>query len=657
MIDFEDKINAADIVSFDVFDTLLVRNVARPTDLFKIVQENFNQFSRYYLSPDFTNMRIKAEQDAYGASLVAGHVTLDDIYGQFQKRYGFDQEFCEVLKQTEIATEKDALRCNLKLKKLYDYAQAQHKKILVVSDMYLPKKVIVEALRSNGYDGWDEIVISCHDKLTKHDGAAFAYLRQKYGDKKILHVGDNVDSDIGWAKAYGLDTILVIQDLRELSYENTQTTQTSRGGKLLEIANNNTKHSVNDTQQSVVAALIAHKMTDTTATASESIGYSALGPLLLGFVQWLHNAAQKSGINHLYFLARDGAIMQRAYEAYYSTEAITHDYIFASRRLYNFAKITDQLTESDIDFLAASDESMEVRGYFERFGISTDDEVVARALVQVGLTPGKLVEGATYQKLRSAFVLSAETILKKSEAERQVLHDYLASVGIDKVQKKAVVDIGWHGTLQRSLSKLLGRQVVGLYFGIHEVSASRAAGTAMQSFSDERLPNDEVFHHLIKLGVEVVEYLFANPDQESVTAIAKSGSSYKQVIHKTDKDADTLQADEDLRVIQSLAIDFIHDYKEATKNWANSIKILDRAVAFQEFSLLVQEPSDQQALIIGRVKHGFAEGLPPRYIGMPMHDDKYYRLHPGALCKERDIAYWQRGFLKNVSVMQLDRYL
>ena len=659
MATYKDKVTEADVISFDVFDTLLTRNVAHPADLFLVVKENFNQFSRFHLTADFTAMRRSAEGAAYEASLVAGHATLDDIYEGFKKAYGYGDEFSEELKRAEIQAEKEVLRANTRPKAIYDHAISSGKIVVAVSDMYLPKKVIADALKANGYDKFDEIIVSCHDKYSKHDGSAYAYLCNKYQGKKIVHFGDNKESDVNWAKAYGFDAVYLEQDLQVMSYEKTKASQAARGGKLLEISDM-ARYSVNDTQQSIITALITHKMVQPDMTELEAIGYGAFGPLLLGFVQWLHATAQKNHTDHLYFLARDGAIMQRAYEAYYGKRAIEHTYIFASRRLYNFASIRDQLTEEDVSYLTFADVSVKVRKYFEKYGIPVTHPVVAKALKQVKLDPNQLVpihDGAILGKIKAAFVIASAAILDKSEKERLILQDYFRSVGLYNNAHAAVVDIGWWGRMQKSLNLLTEQQLPGYYFGVDNVNLTKKAGNLMEGFVDKRKPEDKLFFRIAKLGIEVVEYLFANPDQESVTAITKSGGTFKQSLRNGKKNESTLHADAALRVIQTAAINFIADFKDATKDWADSVKLIDRAVAFQEFDWLIREPSDQQAIVLGRVEHTFTEGLPPRSVGMPLHEASYYQIHPGALREEYKRSYWKQGFKKNVSIRQLDRYL
>ena len=56
------------VVAFDVFDTLIKRDVARPTDLFAL------------LGADFAKARIQAEAEARAAK--SGEVTLAEIYAR-----------------------------------------------------------------------------------------------------------------------------------------------------------------------------------------------------------------------------------------------------------------------------------------------------------------------------------------------------------------------------------------------------------------------------------------------------------------------------------------------------------------------------------------------------------------------------------------------
>ena len=72
------KIKEADIVSFDIFDTLIKRNMKRPIDIFPLVEHEFNkQYGGGLVN--FQKKRIEAEYIAR-KSTKSEEITLREIY-------------------------------------------------------------------------------------------------------------------------------------------------------------------------------------------------------------------------------------------------------------------------------------------------------------------------------------------------------------------------------------------------------------------------------------------------------------------------------------------------------------------------------------------------------------------------------------------------
>lgn len=70
----KENIDKHAVISFDVFDTLLIRKVAEPHDVFRLVEQNLNQVG-------FARERIEAEELA--RKLAQGReVTFEEIYSQ-----------------------------------------------------------------------------------------------------------------------------------------------------------------------------------------------------------------------------------------------------------------------------------------------------------------------------------------------------------------------------------------------------------------------------------------------------------------------------------------------------------------------------------------------------------------------------------------------
>ena len=66
--------------SFDIFDTLLVREVAKPQDVWRYMEEKYNK-------PNFANLRLQAEIQTRNQNPQLGEVTLDMIYKNLHQQY------------------------------------------------------------------------------------------------------------------------------------------------------------------------------------------------------------------------------------------------------------------------------------------------------------------------------------------------------------------------------------------------------------------------------------------------------------------------------------------------------------------------------------------------------------------------------------------
>ncbi|MBL8160196.1 hypothetical protein JNJ66_07125 [Candidatus Saccharibacteria bacterium] len=645
---YKDKIEQADVVSFDIFDTVLIRKVARPTDVFRIVQEYFNAVSPHFITADFAKLRVDAEIEAY--KTINPNADIDAIYGIIARRGNYNEAFIEALKRAELDVESILLEPNAAGVKLYKQAREAGKQVVFISDMYLKKSFVKQLLKKNGFDEWDELIVSAEDGVAKHDGTAYARLFTLFPDSNYLHVGDNEHSDIHWAQAYGIDTIHLEQNLKKMSYETQPVSQTAQGGMLYR-SSLQSSYSIEDTQHSMITGIIAGKIAaGGLATHAESIGYSIFGPLLLGYVQWLHTQANTDGVDELYFLARDGAIMQRAYDEYWRERALPSHYLLASRRLYNLPKLTGAFAPEDITFLTSTDYPLLVSDYIGRLGLETNEPRVRTVLQQLGLEPETRIDTSLLQqRMKAAFMLLADVVRELAHKERTLLLDYFREEGLKQGmgRNKAIVDVGWNGSMQRSLNTLLKSEFTGYYFGIHDNEVTIPMGNAMGAFLDRRNDLTKEQAILTRGAVEVMEYFFTNPAQQSVVGLKKHGKEYVAVTAEEDRDETMLQ---NLREIQASAVDFISDFRKCTAQLPEAARKISLDVSIRNAVHMYYHPNDGAATVIGLVAHSHSIGVPARFIGSPIHDRGYYLKHRDALQKEYDIAYWKPGFIKNAAM-------
>ncbi len=211
------------VISFDIFDTLIYRMVDKPSDVFEIIQEKSDL-------KDFKRNRINAEVLARKEKSKNGmdEVSLDEIYEMYEKTYAFDfttsHKELSMVKELEIATELEITYPNFNALKVYnriislrDAKYGKLERVIIVSDMYLPESGIAKILEKAGFNGYDNLFLSCDYNATKKCGNLFGIVLDEI-DKSadsVLHIGDNVFSDYIKAKKYGLKSILCKKDKSE----------------------------------------------------------------------------------------------------------------------------------------------------------------------------------------------------------------------------------------------------------------------------------------------------------------------------------------------------------------------------------------------------------------------------------------------------------
>ena len=177
-----------DVVSFDIFDTLLVRPVMNPKDVFYLIAQKLDE----KLGIDFLSMRWNAED-----SLADSYATLEDIYSYIKENFKLDESVCNLLMAEEVHCERQLLQARADVKKIYQSAVNSGKKIIAVSDMYLPSTILKEFLWEKGFNKIDTVYVSCEHKARKDSGKLFDIVLadEKVAAERIVHVGDNIRSD------------------------------------------------------------------------------------------------------------------------------------------------------------------------------------------------------------------------------------------------------------------------------------------------------------------------------------------------------------------------------------------------------------------------------------------------------------------------------
>lgn len=301
-------LSSYDIISFDIFDTLIFRPFSEPTDLFYHLGDKLGFM-------DFKRIRMEAEQKARLSSYkINGHyeVELEDIWNILSEETGIDK--CKGM-ELEIELEKEFCHVNPFMKKVYDSLIEKKKKIIIISDMYMSKDVLSEILETNGYTGMEKVFVSCESGKNKASGSLYDHVKKELGITRgncWIHIGDNVNSDILKAKEAGVVTLHYPNvNKLTLSYRPYDMSPIV-GGAYRGIVNN---HIYNGLKK---------------YTMEYEYGYIYGGLFALGYCSFIHDYCEKNSVDKVLFLSRDGDVLKQVYEKIYPKDAA--EYIYWSRR-------------------------------------------------------------------------------------------------------------------------------------------------------------------------------------------------------------------------------------------------------------------------------------------------------------------------------------
>lgn len=339
-------------VSFDIFDTAVVRPFYKPSDVFVLLNQKFS-----LLFPEerrkFSDIRIRAEKDVrdekiYCRNSETEDISLDDIYEKI-KEISFIPE--NVLKKMKVLECENEIKFCRKRESIYNvYKAALHcgKKIYFTSDMYLEKDCIEKILNKCDYSTFTDLLVSCVDGASKRTGRLYKKLISVSEAEPIsvFHIGDNWETDFEKAYQAGLAAVFFPSTLNCIQYNipDIKTTHsccpyTEPSGSMM-----NMEKALEFFGTRCALAVAANRIYDnpfigfnewTEVNSSPVfIGYYALGMHLLGFTKWFSQIIDSSDYKTVLFIARDGYLPMKAYEVmskYYKNKA-NIKYLYTSRK-------------------------------------------------------------------------------------------------------------------------------------------------------------------------------------------------------------------------------------------------------------------------------------------------------------------------------------
>ncbi|MCR4874248.1 MAG: hypothetical protein K5923_00725 [Clostridia bacterium] len=438
----KERISKADIISFDIFDTLILRKVNRPIDVFKIMAMQTDMV-------DFQQLRIEAENESRNISLKEKgslEVNIFDIYNCIPSIFP-SQKLSMVEKEFDIETQ--VCYANPYIKEVFNIALASQKPIIAVSDMYWPSKYLEHLLHTCGYGKFDAIYVSNEFGVSKHKGKLQSIISTKYPGKKIFHIGDSYLCDYYFSRK--------LANWDSIQYKNISTE-----GDICFRPN------FNSLSGSIYNALVNAKLHNGTHTPGKFYehGYTYGGFLSYGYCKFINSLTKDSKDTKILFTARDSKTFFDIYKKYYNTCASEYFYCsrealikaclpYASDLYFDIMFVAKTYLQNKISICTALD--------YAELGF------MSKYLIMYGLDEESILDKNTIHKLQELFYDHIEEAIISYKTHHDAAIAYI-STAIKNYSSVYIIDLGWRGAVYTLLSHLIHSinptvHVIGLEIG------------------------------------------------------------------------------------------------------------------------------------------------------------------------------------------------
>lgn len=600
-------VSNCDTVSFDVFDTLLKRDVLQPQDVFTLMEKKLIE-EKNAAGNHFSALRRQSEQEAR-KEYPDREITLTEIY----QRFPCPEKEKEYLMRMECDMESALSTVNPSIKRVYDVCVRQGKKIIFISDMYLSTEFIRRLLNKSGYEN-GKLYVSSESGLTKHTGKLFRFVEQQENLKgsKWVHIGDNIRADFIVPKKFGIRSVLIRQE-KHNPYVDRQTMRHNQEYRLL-------NHFID---------VRIGRYDD----PYECVGYSVLGPMLYGFSCWLRDTVPKD--EHLVFLAREGFILQKAFDEISERPST---YLHVSRKAARGAYVKRlQSVDDNAGFFQGS-RVFENKEIAQRYGLS--DQEIESAFAEHSLAGDSPVQND--EDVSRVLHAIWPQVSERANQQYEYLQRYLQQLKLPR--RCAVVDVGWSGTMQALLNACKFQTANGEY---------QWRGYYLGSFEDEQNPfyahqkrNYFLFdahtnlriHDAVKYSRTFFETLFLAP-HGSTKAYGLSEKGV--VVPELSKVEYSREVEMKIVRIHNSAIDFVRDINQSV---AFIGVTLTPETAAGNYLCLARIPK----LKTLRLFDDFTYEDGNLFKFSSPHDINYYLLHPDVFAKDFKNSLCKAWFLKSV---------
>ena len=436
------EIDAHDVISFDIFDTLLMRKTLEPHDVFEMEEQELRARGE---DVPFAAWRSKAETD----QIVQGYLpNFDKIYRYMRGQHHLSEATVRRWKQREWELEREVLVPRKDMVEALHYAKAHGKTVCLTTDMYFSRPKMEGLLADKGITCYDAVFVSCDFQATKGDGGLFRFLLELAGERAVLHIGDHAISDVEMPHRLGIDAfgIRKAKDLLAASScEHVLASVWTLDDRLM------------------LGTILARLFNSPFALARtggkvelkclEDLSWLCFLPFVMEYLQYIVQTVHQEKDAVLLFVSRDGWFFQKVYAVFAKRFKLPPSLYFYASRQAAYGVMVEQ--EADIDLLL----DYLLQGAEQEMKYQLEYVFQVPFPEAAGLTFGEAVQQWGEDGVRSFVKAKSQIIFKKQEKQRRNYFKYLQSLHLERYKKIYCIDLQTKGTVAYALGKMLHRSV------------------------------------------------------------------------------------------------------------------------------------------------------------------------------------------------------
>ncbi len=483
-----------EVLSLDIFDTLLWRKVPLPIDVFLILGRQLKEQGWLVeaVPPEgFVEIRVSAERIARAKKGGMAEISLKEIYWALSGAFNrvtieqmvqgvkgiINESDVDDLVAMEVALEKQLTRFDMNIIRLLRYAVDKHIPVALVSDTYFEISQIEDLLDRPPFFELsliNKFFISCEIGRGKRQGLFIDLLQEmQAAPGKVLHIGDNFYSDCVAAQKMGIATLYYPKcgdEVAQILNREWPERDLKLRGRLLDQEQGD--FGLTALRGKLECDVALKKMKSKEAFYWQ-YGATALGPFLVGFVHWIYKRCQEMRQQRVFCLMREGRLygdLIKQCADCYPNAPLEATELWVSRRFISHACIVYGEPHEILSLCYCHPASpFTVEGFLTYLGLD-----IQKIQKWVGVRHVKL-EGDFLPKKLAEYLCSNQTlreqVLQKALLKRQRFLKYLTGlVDLSAISQMTLVDIGWSGTTQGGMQMLFQLwgypiRVHGLYLG------------------------------------------------------------------------------------------------------------------------------------------------------------------------------------------------